>query len=671
MKKNLLKKAFIVFLSAVIATSQLPFANIVFAEDGYVETNADLIVVANDESIAEPAVDSAKSVVEPKEIQATFLPEEVYLSFNDEYKEIYADYCYEVEQYAAKGYDTSGFVAGTDSEGQLVIQFSVGTNELFTLGTPDVETIEDAAVEVEDVLLFDESDTPDNSEIIYANCNEELFEDLSEDLGDELSDDEDALEEVAEFSADPNYYGTLQVDNDWFVNQLSSVGKFMYTSTIYPKVVKAGNNTFKYHSDSFYAARNKEPAMYDALNAAVNTYPEKFDWVDRGTSRVTGRHVYRIGGPCNTSVKIGKGSFYNKNLEKEAQAKVEEIVAAARKYASANYPDAPAYGVVEYINKWICDHTYYEYIGTNILMAGTEKHYMCHVSYGALLKGYSVCESYALAAARLLDAAGIPNQYVMGEANGGGHAWNYVMMPDEQWYLLDTTWNDESSNNKEFFLTPLDGRTAHGALWTGGSNFKFRYKNVSPIIYTKTAEKKLEFPTQMYAVKGSKFELSMAAAGEFYGVTNPEWTIVDNKVAQISKKGIVTAKKAGTTPIIGIVGATTINSKITVVDKAKKMTHAVNDKPSIKYQVSPSSLITLKLNITPKEGTTVNAATLNENIDKFVEVVLPKKNSKVRVESVEVTGNQVTVTLKAISLGQSTVRVKCWGKTASAIIKVK
>ena len=54
----------------------------------------------------------------------------------------------------------------------------------------------------------------------------------------------------------------------------------------------------------------------------------------------------------------------------------------------------------------------------------TAEYFYCHSCYGILLKGYGVCQSYALAMTRLLDAAGIRNMYVVGTGNGGGHAWN-------------------------------------------------------------------------------------------------------------------------------------------------------------------------------------------------------------------------------------------------------
>lgn len=63
-----------------------------------------------------------------------------------------------------------------------------------------------------------------------------------------------------------------------------------------------------------------------------------------------------------------------------------------------------------------------------------------------------VCEGYAEAFKMLCDREGIPCVIVVGDANGGGHAWNYVKMEDNKWYAVDLTWDDQSSIFYDFFL---------------------------------------------------------------------------------------------------------------------------------------------------------------------------------------------------------------------------
>jgi transglutaminase/protease-like cytokinesis protein 3 len=53
----------------------------------------------------------------------------------------------------------------------------------------------------------------------------------------------------------------------------------------------------------------------------------------------------------------------------------------------------------------------------------------------------AVCNGYAEAFNLLAHKCNIPSTIVTGTANGGGHAWNYVVL-DGEGYYVDTTWDD-------------------------------------------------------------------------------------------------------------------------------------------------------------------------------------------------------------------------------------
>lgn len=72
-----------------------------------------------------------------------------------------------------------------------------------------------------------------------------------------------------------------------------------------------------------------------------------------------------------------------------------------------------------------------------------------------------VCEGYAEAFKMLCDREGIPCVIVVGDANGGGHAWNYVKMEDGKWYAVDLTWDDQSSIFYDFFLVGANSTNRH------------------------------------------------------------------------------------------------------------------------------------------------------------------------------------------------------------------
>ena len=68
-------------------------------------------------------------------------------------------------------------------------------------------------------------------------------------------------------------------------------------------------------------------------------------------------------------------------------------------------------------------------------------------AYGTLILGNSVCQGYAVAMDKLLNAVGIESKIVVGEALNAddntyiSHAWNIVKL-DNEFYHVDATWDD-------------------------------------------------------------------------------------------------------------------------------------------------------------------------------------------------------------------------------------
>lgn len=101
-------------------------------------------------------------------------------------------------------------------------------------------------------------------------------------------------------------------------------------------------------------------------------------------------------------------------------------------------------------NAWICENIQYSY------------QYQNPRSYeitGSLIDRKAACEGFAKAFKYLCNQAGIECINVSGKGILNGkvydHEWNYVHMPDKQWYLVDTTWNALSADNEKWFLCSL------------------------------------------------------------------------------------------------------------------------------------------------------------------------------------------------------------------------
>lgn len=105
---------------------------------------------------------------------------------------------------------------------------------------------------------------------------------------------------------------------------------------------------------------------------------------------------------------------------------------------------------VKSINDWIVNNTRYdqEYIEEIKKDPEYMKLPSPHAAYTLFKEGTGVCQAYALAAHRLLEEAGFEVKYVTGNAGGIGHAWNLVKV-DGEWYHLDTTWNDPTSETQD------------------------------------------------------------------------------------------------------------------------------------------------------------------------------------------------------------------------------
>lgn len=67
-------------------------------------------------------------------------------------------------------------------------------------------------------------------------------------------------------------------------------------------------------------------------------------------------------------------------------------------------------------------------------------------AYGCLIGGSAVCQGYSQAFQLLLNRMGVECGICSGNAGGEPHAWNYIRL-DQQYYWIDVTWDDPVSDN--------------------------------------------------------------------------------------------------------------------------------------------------------------------------------------------------------------------------------
>lgn len=95
------------------------------------------------------------------------------------------------------------------------------------------------------------------------------------------------------------------------------------------------------------------------------------------------------------------------------------------------------------INNYLCAIVTYDHTHTH------------RSTFDALAYGVGVCQGYANAYKKLMDAAGIPTDYVSGQAwsgkEWGRHAWNRSLI-NGVYYYTDVTWNDNPTAPNRYLL---------------------------------------------------------------------------------------------------------------------------------------------------------------------------------------------------------------------------
>ena len=116
--------------------------------------------------------------------------------------------------------------------------------------------------------------------------------------------------------------------------------------------------------------------------------------------------------------------------------------------ASLPGEDADVYDRILAAHDALIDRCEYDYAGME--SGGNGKF---ATSYGALVEGKAICSGYAEGFGYLMKRMGVEAGVCRGYMAEGFHAWNYVMLNGD-YYWIDTTWDDESSRapSREYFM---------------------------------------------------------------------------------------------------------------------------------------------------------------------------------------------------------------------------
>lgn len=300
------------------------------------------------------------------------------------------------------------------------------------------------------------------------------------------------------FTANKFYGNTTDPDSAYlFYDQLNDNQKQIYSDFILAGVSEtfeidcqysAEGSTVTVANENLKAIMAKEIA--EALTAAVEDNPYYY-WVNGfGYS-----YSYSSSRLSNGFKVTSLGITIKINLDLNSYTDFADVETKLLQLAEA-VQAAPINGITRYekvksIHDYICSiNEYPDQQGT--FSDGTPWYGpMAHQPTGVFLKGLAVCEGYAEAFKLLCDREGIPCITVLGYA-GGPHKWNYVKMEDGKWYMLDATWNDQSTSvYYDYHLTGADTISPFRTSELPDSEVHIpdgaMYNGVTPLIYPTLA----------------------------------------------------------------------------------------------------------------------------------------------------------------------------------------
>lgn len=599
--------------------------------------------------------------------------------------------------------ETVAETAETETEEADTEEDVTSTEEISTQEA-ETETEETDTENDEDTAIAEEASAAEAMETETEDASVEETEASTEEASEELVLSAENMELISESEAeqfpviepvkadvilDLGYGGSgieqansILPSSDWFSSQLSANQKKIYNAC---KGMLKGTNKFKFNATSQLTYAD----FCQAVSAHIMTNPYQCDWMDlssTGEFEVIAYYYSKSDPTYEFAVTIGKSKYYSASLVKESNAKVLELAAAAQTYAAENYPDSPVFGIVKYFDKWICENNYYNYVGVTggeaTDAATRETYYYCHSSYGILLKGYGVCESYALAMTRLLDAIGIPNMYATGLALyedgtvAGGHAWNYIQMPNGKWYLQDSTWNDDEETGtslEDYLLRSDDGlHYPMGSRYTYDTGV-FEFVTVADSSYEPVKEEITLSKTEINLLPKKTEEITYTSTYIDNENVPKVWSSSNVKVAKVDKNGKVTAVAPGTAQITltaaGMTATCTVN-----VHQINSITFDNGGKASLTASCGIDSNTKERQNIT----LTVNQKaaepvyTAEELINKGVFDDFKAVSSNTNVATVEYTvkGNTINLAIDPVAKGKTKITVTFGTKKATLTFSV-
>jgi hypothetical protein len=231
-------------------------------------------------------------------------------------------------------------------------------------------------------------------------------------------------------------------------NQLDSYEKDLYKQI--RKGLAQGDSRIYFYSVDINLFHD---AIYQAYDAVYFDFPEFFwmtnGWKYDGNQNSDGTYTVYFDPYLYEywSYVSNKGEVINSVLYNAKQI---------AHYASLQETD---YDKIKYIHDFIISYAEYDYVcleesGKTVQKASSQQ---AHTILGCLLNRSCVCDGYSKSFKLICDLIGLEAELVLGDA-GGGHAWNYVVLDGEE-YWMDLTWDENEVEDQNGNLLAPYGAT--------------------------------------------------------------------------------------------------------------------------------------------------------------------------------------------------------------------
>lgn len=267
--------------------------------------------------------------------------------------------------------------------------------------------------------------------------------------------------------------------NRFFYNQLDEKAKIIYDQII-SNTDKLETGTEKISFEYSEDISNYFQPAWDAFSMDNPEYfyieTENISFLTKTSKRLFGKRKYLYTIEPQEGKTYFLDSFQNQDSVKKAISDVNNLTSQLVNNATGTTSNK-----IKYIHDFILSNT--DYDQTNATNNSN--------IYGTLIEKKAVCEGYAKTFKFLMDELNIPCILVYGtaqtdEETSEFHAWNYVMLDNQNWYAVDTTWDDpivigggtiSEAKKHEFYLLGSTNffktHTEDGDVSGTGQNFKY------------------------------------------------------------------------------------------------------------------------------------------------------------------------------------------------------